>query len=543
MTFSDMILENIQSGQGTAVIQSGVVPAKKYSAKSEDTVFGKILDRKLNHTSERQTNVNKTNVKLKESQSPEPKFLTFSEANNGNVNAAASNLRGMKNAKSDGIGDRLPESDKDAEKLPAGDGQTEIQQYSMLCVFSQLLGISVNDLQKILKESGISVEAFNKMENISEISSRLSQILELDKTQQDVLVKMLRLTSDTLDICSTAENEPVAAVEEGLTEDTKQQAGITQEDCIATDPLPVEMKEGQVLRIYSSDSEILTSDLESSIKLKLNELGKRLETDKESIESELKGLIQLIPVKTEVKVQEPQKQAQVTSNEEDFKQTASVNDKNAEAPVSKDDKPNPDSYGRSDKKTETSQPGAMIDETQQQAVFAVVHTDVTNEANILTATTEKIQADAPINAKEVIGQVIEKAKVILTPEKSEMIMDLKPDSLGKISLKVITENSIVMAKFVAENQQIRQVLESNMQLLKDSLERQGMNVQGFSVSVRQDSGQSAGNWAHPRKSSNRGIARVEYGNTFSGGTMEELMESSVTANPYNWGGSTINLTA
>ena len=54
-------------------------------------------------------------------------------------------------------------------------------------------------------------------------------------------------------------------------------------------------------------------------------------------------------------------------------------------------------------------------------------------------------------AREIIRQITERAAVVLTREKAEMVMELKPESLGRLSLRVVTENGIVMAKFVAEN--------------------------------------------------------------------------------------------
>lgn len=536
MTFKDVIQGNIQSSQGAVCLQLGSVSMQKCSAGSEDNAFGEILGGKLNQTAGRQYDAKKEGIDAASSEKSidRPKYLTFREANNRNVKAAAADS--TKPAES---GKQSPKADEEAEKSPVENEQSESKQYNMLCVFSQLFGIGINDLQKILKESGISIESFNSMEDISEISSRLSQILELDKTQQDTLMKMLQLASDTLDACLPAENEQSGSAEEKLPGDAKQQDGIIGEERNAMDQLSAAMKENQASEIIASDFNALTSDLESRIKLKLNEFGIRLKNDQGMVETELKDLIQLMSAKPMVKVQEPQQQTEVTGTEENASQTAPVRDKNAKATASQDDNPNPDGHAATDKETTIGQPVAITEETQPQDVFAVIQTNQKNGTDVLSAAVEKI----PVDTKEIISQVIENAKVILTPDKSEMVMDLKPDSLGKISLKVVTENGIVMARFVAENQQVRQVLESNMQLLKDSLERQGMNVQGFSVSVRQDSRQSAGSWAQPGKSGSRSITRAEYGTAFMEGNLVELMESSGSANPYKWSGSTINLTA
>ena len=89
----------------------------------------------------------------------------------------------------------------------------------------------------------------------------------------------------------------------------------------------------------------------------------------------------------------------------------------------------------------------------------------------------QVLADRPmdhtVSAREIISQITGKAAVTLTQDRSEMVIELKPESLGRLSLKVVTENGIVMAKFVAENAQVQKLLESNMQMLKESLERRG----------------------------------------------------------------------
>jgi len=87
---------------------------------------------------------------------------------------------------------------------------------------------------------------------------------------------------------------------------------------------------------------------------------------------------------------------------------------------------------------------------------------------------------------EILAQFLENAKIYLSEEKTEMVIVLKPESLGKLTLKIVTEDGILMGRFIAENQHVKQILESNMQFLRESLEKQGLNVQGFSVALRQD---------------------------------------------------------
>ena len=84
---------------------------------------------------------------------------------------------------------------------------------------------------------------------------------------------------------------------------------------------------------------------------------------------------------------------------------------------------------------------------------------------------------------DVIKQISEKVDVNLFEDKSEMIIKLKPDHLGKVTVEIAVENGAVTAKFLAESEKVKEILESNMQDLKDHLAKQGMIIQDLSVSV------------------------------------------------------------
>ncbi|HOK43730.1 MAG TPA: flagellar hook-length control protein FliK [Thermoclostridium caenicola] len=89
----------------------------------------------------------------------------------------------------------------------------------------------------------------------------------------------------------------------------------------------------------------------------------------------------------------------------------------------------------------------------------------------------------------VTSQVTMKIRLMAGENKQELEMQLKPDSLGKLTLKLTHERGQVLARITAENEQVKSILENNMQLLKDALERNGYSVQSLEVSVgNQDSG-------------------------------------------------------
>ncbi len=145
-------------------------------------------------------------------------------------------------------------------------------------------------------------------------------------------------------------------------------------------------------------------------------------------------------------------------------------------------------------------------------------------------------------AQTVTNQVMMKVKLMAGENKQEMEMHLKPDSLGKLSLKIIHERGEILAKITAENQQVKGILESNMQMLKDALEKSGLTVQSLSVSV----GNGKENGQNKENSDGKGraqSARLEPTRTFSQVDADKLHLRARIEKEYFNDSSQINLTA
>jgi flagellar hook-length control protein FliK len=99
---------------------------------------------------------------------------------------------------------------------------------------------------------------------------------------------------------------------------------------------------------------------------------------------------------------------------------------------------------------------------------------------------ETLPQKPPALENTVTNQVVMKVKLMAGENRQEMEMQLKPESLGKLSLKIIHERGEILARITAENEQVKEILESNMQLLKDALEKNGFSIQSLSVSVSND---------------------------------------------------------
>ncbi len=125
------------------------------------------------------------------------------------------------------------------------------------------------------------------------------------------------------------------------------------------------------------------------------------------------------------------------------------------------------------------QPEEMPIEVDANLAGAQVQFD-TNVPRVEAFKAEPIQAAA----REVIEQVTERIKVEFRADNTtEIKMTLKPESLGEVSLKIMTNNGIITAQFLAESQRVKEVLESGFNQLRDALNEQGIAVTALSVEV------------------------------------------------------------
>ncbi len=86
-------------------------------------------------------------------------------------------------------------------------------------------------------------------------------------------------------------------------------------------------------------------------------------------------------------------------------------------------------------------------------------------------------------AFEILGQIVQKAKIIVTTGITKVQIQLKPEHMGKLILSVSTENGLVTARFNAETHQVKGIIESNLNALRDALTEQGIKVDQLTVSV------------------------------------------------------------
>ncbi len=79
-------------------------------------------------------------------------------------------------------------------------------------------------------------------------------------------------------------------------------------------------------------------------------------------------------------------------------------------------------------------------------------------------------------------QIVDQARLIRSGENTEMVIRLRPEHLGNLTLRIsVTGNGSVNATFQSDNAQVRAIIESSMAQLKQDLENQGLKVNNVEV--------------------------------------------------------------
>lgn len=145
------------------------------------------------------------------------------------------------------------------------------------------------------------------------------------------------------------------------------------------------------------------------------------------------------------------------------------------------------------------------------------------------ASVQKVQ---PLDRFEIVTQIVKKAEAILTGGQTEMRIQLEPENLGKLTLKIAVERGLITAKFTAESYEVKQTIESNFNELKDMLQEKGLEIQNLSVSVGNNSKEfdyrdNSELWSDKLKIGSKNIRQATYNGYLEG------FGTEVKVNPYS----------
>ncbi|GBU23129.1 hypothetical protein R80B4_03045 [Fibrobacteres bacterium R8-0-B4] len=104
-----------------------------------------------------------------------------------------------------------------------------------------------------------------------------------------------------------------------------------------------------------------------------------------------------------------------------------------------------------------------------------------------TATKHAERAETPAVSQderlEVIRQISEKLNNAVRSGANEIRMTLRPEAMGEVRMSLRIQGDVVFARMQVENKQVKAIVESNLQSLKDSLNRQNLEFGAIDVEV------------------------------------------------------------
>lgn len=124
------------------------------------------------------------------------------------------------------------------------------------------------------------------------------------------------------------------------------------------------------------------------------------------------------------------------------------------------------------KETESPTQGHVTYQTTAQTV---------NQGQAVEVTQTVVQAR--IDVEDIMRQVSQMTRVMVTRAESSIEMQLNPANLGKVYLQVISREGVVTAQLAAQNEAVKEALENQVAILKENMNQQGIKVEAIEVTV------------------------------------------------------------
>ncbi len=102
--------------------------------------------------------------------------------------------------------------------------------------------------------------------------------------------------------------------------------------------------------------------------------------------------------------------------------------------------------------------------------------------NAVTETGEAGLA-AAAQVREIANQIMEHIKITISPDVTNMDLQLNPEHLGRVNLTITEKEGMMTAQFTTQSEVAKEAIESQMTALRESLQNQGIKVEAIEVTV------------------------------------------------------------
>lgn len=144
-------------------------------------------------------------------------------------------------------------------------------------------------------------------------------------------------------------------------------------------------------------------------------------------------------------------------------------------------------YGQEDSSekslSDTSQGSKTTEKSDspQHHVTYQTTTQTVNQGQALEVTQTVVQTR--IDVEDIMRQVSQMTRVMVTQAESSIEMQLNPANLGKVYLQVISREGMITAQIAAQNEAVKEALENQVAILKENMNQQGIKVEAIEVTI------------------------------------------------------------
>lgn len=120
-------------------------------------------------------------------------------------------------------------------------------------------------------------------------------------------------------------------------------------------------------------------------------------------------------------------------------------------------------------------------EHKQTQVTYQTTTQTINQGQTVEVTQTVVQTR--VDVEDILRQVSQMTRVFVSQAESSVEMQLNPANLGKIYLQVVSREGVITAQIAAQNEAVKEALESQVAVLKENMNQQGMKVEAIEVTI------------------------------------------------------------
>ncbi len=120
-------------------------------------------------------------------------------------------------------------------------------------------------------------------------------------------------------------------------------------------------------------------------------------------------------------------------------------------------------------------------ENRQTHITYQTTTQTINQGQTVEVTQTVVQTR--VNVEDILRQVSQMTRVIVGQAESSIEMQLNPANLGKVYLQVVSREGVITAQLAAQNEAVKEALESQLVVLKENMNQQGMKVEAIEVTI------------------------------------------------------------